>query len=238
MNYSTGYGPSASLSRYSRLIFGGDERKYEQWEVKFLGYMRLQKLCDTILAADEDEIDDDKNAEPFAELIQFLDDKSLSLVMRDAADDGRQALKILRLHYTSPSTRRVISLYTELTSLVKRSDETVTDYVIRAETTAAALKKAGETVTDSLLIAMVLTGLPDSYQSFVAVVTQSEKKQAFMEFKTSLRSFEETERSRSSTSLDGGATCQTAEEWHCQQHVQLDKILPLQPQGKSLCRQN
>ena len=202
MNNSTGYGPSASLSKYSRLIFDGDERKYEQWEVKLLGYMRLQKLRDTILAADEDEIDDDKNAEAFAELIQFLDDKSLSLVMRDAADDGRQALKILRSHYASPSTPRVISLYTELTSLVKRSDETVTDYVIRADTTAAALKSAGETVTDSLLIAMVLTGLPDSYQSFVAVVTQSEKKQTFVEFKTSLRSFEKTERSRSSTSED------------------------------------
>ena len=35
-------------------------------------------------------------------------------------------------------------------------------------------------------------------------------------------------------SLDGGATCQTAEEWHCQQYFQLDKILPLQAQGKSL----
>ena len=209
MNNSTGYGPSASLSRYSRLIFDGDERKYEQWEVKFLSYMRLQKLRDTILAAEEDEIEDDKNAEAFAELIQFLDDKSLSLVMRDAADGGRQALKILRSHYASPSTPRVISLYTELTSLVKRSDETVTEYAIRAETTAEALKKkkkkkkkAGETVTDSLLVAMVLTGLPDSYQSFVAVVTQREKKQTFVEFKTSLRSFEETERSRSSTSED------------------------------------
>ena len=176
MNNSTGYEPSASLSRYSRLIFDGDERKYEQWEVKFLGYMRLQKLRDMILAADEDEIDDDKNAEAFAELIQFLDDESLSLVMRDAADDGRQALKILRSHYASPSTPRVILLYTELTSLVKHSDETVTDYVVWAETTAAALKSAGKTVTDNLLIAMVLKGLPDSYQSFVAVVTQSEKK--------------------------------------------------------------
>ena len=141
---STGFGPSASLSRYSRLIFDGDERKYEQWEVKFLGYMRLQKLRDTILAADEDEVDEEKKAEAFAELIQFLDDKNLSLVVRDAAEDGRQALKNLRSHYASPSklTPRVISLYTELTSLVKRSDETVTEYVIRAETTAAALKKS------------------------------------------------------------------------------------------------
>ena len=49
--------------------------------------MRLQKLKDTIVGSESDEIDADKNAESFAELIQFLDDKSLSLIMRDAIDD-------------------------------------------------------------------------------------------------------------------------------------------------------
>ena len=73
----------------------------------------------------------------------------------------------------------MISLYAELTSLVKCSEETMTNYIIRAETTAAALKNAEEKVTESLLIAMVLKGLPDSYQSFIAVVTQSETKQNF-----------------------------------------------------------
>ena len=36
----TGYGPRI---RYGRLLFDGDEQKYEQWEIQFLGYMRLQK---------------------------------------------------------------------------------------------------------------------------------------------------------------------------------------------------
>ena len=39
----TGYGPS-----HSRLLLDGDERKYELWEVKFVGYLRLKKLRDTI----------------------------------------------------------------------------------------------------------------------------------------------------------------------------------------------
>ena len=130
----TGYGPS---SRYGRLLFDGDERKYEQWEVKFLGYMRLRKLKDSITAADDVDITAAKNEETFAELIQFLDDKSLALVMRDARDDGRKALKILRAHYAGTGKPRVISL-------VKSEHGTVTDYVIRAETAATALRNAAK----------------------------------------------------------------------------------------------
>ena len=69
----TGYGPR---TRYGRLLFDGDERKYEQWENKFLGYiMRLQNLKDTITASEDAETDHEaaKNEEAFAELIQFLD---------------------------------------------------------------------------------------------------------------------------------------------------------------------
>ena len=205
----TGYGPRRDLpGKYSQLFFDGDERKYEQWEVKFLGYMRLQKLKETIVAQEATEIDANKNAEAFAELIQFLDDKSLSLIMRDAIDDGRKALKILRAHYAGTGKPRIISLYTKLTSLVKSSKETVTDYVIRAETAAAALKNAGENVADSLLIAMALKGLPGTFKPFVVVITQSEKQQTFTKFKWALRSFEDTEHARA-TLPDGDSILQT-----------------------------
>ena len=138
---------------------------------------------------ENEEIDEDKNEEAYAELIQCLDKKSLSLIMRDAADDGRKSLTILRDHYAGVGEPRVISLYTELTSLVKFSSETVTDYVIRAETVAAALKNCGENITDSLLIAMLLKDLPESFKPFVVVVTQSDSKRTFTKFKAALRSF-------------------------------------------------
>ena len=74
----TGYGPRRTL------IFDGDESKYELWEVKFLGYMRLQKLYDVVVKkTDEAEAPTaEKNATAFAELIQCLDDRSLALVIR------------------------------------------------------------------------------------------------------------------------------------------------------------
>ena len=66
---ATGYGPSSNAVRFNRLCFGGEERSYEQWEVKFLGYMRLRKLKETILPSGDVSADVVKNEEAFAELI-------------------------------------------------------------------------------------------------------------------------------------------------------------------------
>ena len=37
-----GYGPGSS--RYNRLQFDGDERKFELWYTKFMGYLKLRNL--------------------------------------------------------------------------------------------------------------------------------------------------------------------------------------------------
>lgn len=75
----------SSSSRWSRLVFNGDEKNYELWETKFLGHLRLQGLRDTIIEEPEED---------YAELIRFVDDKSLSLIMPDAAENGWAALQI------------------------------------------------------------------------------------------------------------------------------------------------
>jgi transposase InsO family protein len=191
-NSSTGYGPRA----HGKLHFDGDEAKYELWEIKFLAHLRLRKLHKEITAeaAPTEEANIEKNAEAFAEMVQYLDDRSLSLIIREAQDDGRKALQILREHYIGKGKPRVISLYQELTSM-KLDDTCITDYIIHAETAANALKAAGETISDALLVAMALKGLSEEYKTFVTVITQRDKAMTFAEFKVALRNFEETEKS-------------------------------------------
>ena len=67
-------------------------------------------------------------------------------------------------------------------SLKMAADENITDYVLRAETAATSLKTAGETISDSLLIAMILKGLPQArFKPFSTVVTQKDKALSFGE---------------------------------------------------------
>ena len=94
----------------------------------------------------------------------------------------RSLFRILREHYAGSGKPRVITLYNQLTTLKKSNSETMTDYILRAETAAYALKTAEEHVSDALLVALVLKGLPDDYKAFVAVVTQSDTVQNFQKF--------------------------------------------------------
>jgi hypothetical protein len=185
-----GYGPSR------RPIFDGDEVKYELFETKLLGYLRRLRLSKTILpelegGVKDEDVDPEDNADVYAELIQCLDDRSLNLILRDAKDDGRAALGILREHYQSNEKPRVIAMYSEFVSIAKKENEDLTDFIIRAETVKAQLVKAGEVISDSLLIAMTLKGLSENYKSFVTM-SINQPQSTFQEFKRALRMFEGT----------------------------------------------
>ena len=189
---STGYGPRM------KLMFTGDEQDYDIWEVRFLGYMALQGLKETILPSST-TVDSTKNERAYAELVMLLDEKSLSMIMTDAIDDGRKALEILRDHYKGTGKPMILTLYNNLCNMKYIPDQGLTEYISRAERLASSLKNANETVSDSLLISMVLKGLPVSYNSFIVVITQSAKDYSFVEFKSAIRNFSENEKSRIST---------------------------------------
>ena len=96
---------------------------------------------------------------------------------------------------------------------------------------------------------MVLKGLPQSYKPFVVVVTQSEKRQTFSEFKASLRSFENNEKARTADDNDsilkaghifqrpkppmrgkGNLTC-----FNCTHQGHIARFCPNKPKGGKWC---
>ena len=128
-----------------------------------MGYLHILKLNDTV---QNDELNPAKNADVFAELIQVLDDRSLSLVTRDTKDNWNNAIKIPREHYRSCGKPKVIALYTEFTTLCKGEAESVTDYMLHEEAVVAALRNVEE-VSDALLITMIAKGLSSEYKKLL-----------------------------------------------------------------------
>ena len=117
----------------------------------------------------------EKNATVFAKLIQYFDYKVLSLVMKDAKDNGWKEGAILREHYLSKWKPKIISFYTELTSLRRLEAESITNYIIITGNICNSLKEAGGIISDGLLTAMVLKGLPPNFKLFATVITQKNK---------------------------------------------------------------
>ena len=116
--------------------------------------------------------------------------------MHDAKDHAREALRITRARYAGSGNPRIISLYYQLTTLKKSHSESISDYIIWAENTVTALNAADKAVSDSLLVVIVLKGLPEDYTSFVAVITQQERIHNFQKFKQLFRNFEKIKNTR------------------------------------------
>lgn len=123
--------------------------------------------------------------------MQFLDSRSLQLVMRDANDDGRKALSILWDHNAGRGKQRIVSLYKRLCNMKMADGMELTDYILKGETLAAALKPAGEVISDGLVQSMLLNGLPEYYRRFEDIVTQWDKVMTFSDFKVAIRNYEE-----------------------------------------------
>lgn len=198
-----------------QLLFDGSEERYDLWETRFLGYLHTLKLKQTILHdptnANAEALAEDgrKNADCYAELIRLIDDKSLSLVRHEAADDGRKALRILKEHYSGKSKPRIINMDTSLTQLRMADNESVTDYLIKAENLITALRDTGETMSDGLTIAMILRGLPDTFKPLAVHITQNEDNVTFTDFKRRLRIYEEAEKIKTTQLADNVMKAQT-----------------------------
>ena len=97
-----------------------------------------------LVTEDKIAVDEQKNDKAYAEIIQLLDDKSLSLITRNAPNNGRKALKILREYYAGKGKPTLTNLYKSLSSLEKMNDESIMDYIIKAEIIITALRNASQ----------------------------------------------------------------------------------------------
>ncbi|KAJ8369136.1 hypothetical protein SKAU_G00091640 [Synaphobranchus kaupii] len=190
--------------------FDGKAEEYELWEERMLCCMHGVGLKETILreppgdlTAVQKATDAKLNADAYCELAPLLDNTSLGLIFRDTKDKGRESLRVLREHYIGKGRPRIVTLYTTMTALKKADNETVTEYIIRAEQIITALRSVGEAPSEGLMMAMVMRGLPEKYKPFTLMMTHGDAELTLGQFKAKLRNFEASEESAPATDETG-----------------------------------
>ena len=95
--------------------------------------------------------------------MQALHKKSV-LFLRPYKGNGSKAWDVLRKRFKSFERPRLQKLISELTTLKKNSNETVIDYLTRAEEQVSRgtnnLEQVNEGVSEKMLISIILKGIP------------------------------------------------------------------------------
>ena len=129
-------------------------------------------------------------------LAMVLYSTSLILIRHDCVDkkglgDGRKAWVLLQQMFRSDETVTVVSVMRQLAHLQLKEDEALYNYFRRAQELWTRLGHAGEHLSEPLLNAMVLNGLPERYEHFV-VQGSFNPAGSFVEPRTRLMNYEES----------------------------------------------
>ena len=141
----------------------------------------MPEETDANFASEQNKLKE-KRYEVWCELVQCPDRKTLSFV-KTVKPNGTQAWKLLQDCFKSREDPRIHQLWNKLTNLRLNSQESMRDYLMRAEKLQLNLTDVGENVSEQMLCSVVLKGLPNSFASFVTVFKFSHVAKTFADLK-------------------------------------------------------
>ena len=132
----------------------------------------------------------------WCEIIQSLD-KCSAMFLRPYKEDGPKAWAVMCDRYKSCELPRLQQLIEKLTNLKMVANESVIDYITRAEELQSNLREVDEQVSKPMLISIILKGLTDDFDNFVTICKFSKDEQNLDSIKRDLVNFEYDKRQRS-----------------------------------------
>ena len=113
-------------------------------------------------------------------------EKQSVLYLRPHKGDGAQAWDVLTKRFHSFERTRLQKLVRELTSLVKRDDERLIEYITRAEELQYNLNQVNEGLSEKMFATILLKGLPNEFDKVVTLVKYGSEDKSLDELKRDL----------------------------------------------------
>ena len=93
------------------------------------------------------------------EIVQCLDKKSV-LFLRPCRGKGSEAWSVMCKRCKSFERPRLQKLISDLTNLRKYNNESIVDYIIRAEEMQLNLSEVDESISEKMFVSILLKGIP------------------------------------------------------------------------------
>ena len=117
----------------------------------------------------------------------------LVLYLRPYKGDGSQAWDVLTKRFRSFERPRLQKLVSELSSLVKRDDESLIEYITTSEELQFNLNQVNEGLSEKMFTSILLKALPNEFDNFFTLVKYGSEDKSLDELKRDLINFD-TER--------------------------------------------
>jgi transposase InsO family protein len=144
----------------------GDDN-WASWRTQMKGLLMTKDCLPAIMAAEDPNSNKAKGL-----LTMCVQEQHLPLI--EAAPTAFEAWQQLEQLYQQHNTANLMRLKRDMATLLKKNDESVTQYIGRARTLAAQLTSAGGAPTDVDILQAVLTGLPAKFAMMRTVLLARE----------------------------------------------------------------
>jgi len=116
-----------------------------------------------------------RSHQAYGMLLQALPSEQLRLIQHIQRGDAHGVWKTLLETYERKSMATKVQLLEQLFSLQKRKEESISSYVAQLTQLERKLGAQGEAISESILIYVMLRGLPNSYITITQLIKMKEK---------------------------------------------------------------
>ena len=137
----------------SHLQFSGNDDDFPVWQERFEGFYftKRAKLLNGLTGGEAGTRGNEEKYELWGYLVQCLDRRSVLMLTNDCKWDGQKAWEVLRNHFNSTETPRLMNMLKKFTTLRLEPSEGMVDYLTRAEYVSKQLELARKKVSESML---------------------------------------------------------------------------------------